>query len=63
MTTRALDRVYRRLPVPLQHAAVTAFGWRWKRLRFGGIMRTLCGMRRALSPEEWRVTRPGSCAP
>jgi len=29
------DEAYARLPVPLQHAAVTAFGARWYRLRFG----------------------------
>jgi phenylacetate-CoA ligase len=57
MNTRALDRLYRRLPVPLQHAAVTAFGWRWKRLRFGGIHGDAVreyASRTALSPEEWR---------
>lgn len=57
MSARALDRLYRRLPVPLQHAAVTAFGWRWKRLRFGGIYRQAVReftSRTRLSPEEWR---------
>jgi phenylacetate-CoA ligase len=29
------DRLYARLPVPLQHAAVTLFGAYWYFLRFG----------------------------
>ena len=29
------DAAYARLPVALQHAAVTAFGARWYQLRFG----------------------------
>jgi phenylacetate-CoA ligase len=58
MSTRALEGLYRRLPVPLQHAAVTAFGWRWKRLRFGGIYGDAVrdyAARTELTPGEWRV--------
>ena len=31
----AAESVYRRLPTWAQHLAVTAYGWRWHRLRFG----------------------------
>jgi phenylacetate-CoA ligase len=37
MRQERLRWLYPLLPVAAQHAAVTAFGWRWKRLRFGGI--------------------------
>lgn len=42
-----LDRFYSWLPVPLQHAAITAFGIRWYWLRFGP------GYRKAV--EEFRL--------
>lgn len=29
--------VYPVLPLPLQHMAVSAYGWKWKRRRYGGI--------------------------
>lgn len=51
------DTLYARLPVPLQHAAVTAFGVVWHRKRFGGgYGRELAGFleRERLSAEEWR---------
>jgi phenylacetate-CoA ligase len=54
------DRIYRRLPVPLQHAAVTAFGlkWRWKRFGLGpAFEREVQGYldRERFSSEEWRA--------
>ena len=51
------DTLYARLPVPLQHAAVTAFGAVWHRKRFGGSYgRELAGFleRERFSAEEWR---------
>ncbi len=51
------DTLYARLPVPLQHAAVTAFGAVWHRKRFGGSYgRELAGFleRERFSREEWR---------
>lgn len=51
------EKVYRRLPVPLQHAAVTAFGLAWHRKRFGGYFRReLAGFvaRERFSQEEWQ---------
>jgi phenylacetate-CoA ligase len=52
------DALYARLPVPLQHAAVTAFGIAWHRKRFGGgFRRELAGFleRERLPADEWRA--------
>jgi phenylacetate-CoA ligase len=53
-----LDQVYRHLPVPLQHAAVTAFGlkWRWQRLG-GSFERERLGYieRERWTRPEWRA--------
>lgn len=50
------DKLYARLPVPLQHVAVTAFGvtWRWRRLG-PGFGREVEGFlaRERFSTEEW----------
>lgn len=35
-----IDHFYPHLPVILQHAAVSAFGWKWMRRRYGGIFQT-----------------------
>lgn len=51
------DALYARLPVPLQHAAVTAFGLAWHRKRFGGGYRKeLAGFleRGRFSADAWR---------
>lgn len=51
------NRVYNRLPVCLQNAAVSLYGWRWKRRRFGGVFeRELRGFRQreGYSAEQWR---------
>jgi phenylacetate-coenzyme A ligase PaaK-like adenylate-forming protein len=34
--TTASERLYGRLPAPLQHVAISAFGYTWRRRRFGG---------------------------
>jgi hypothetical protein len=50
------DKVYTHLPTPLQHAAVSAFGLRWKRKRFGGVFeRELTGFieRERFDAAEW----------
>jgi phenylacetate-CoA ligase len=31
------QKIYPALPVPFQHAAVSAYGWKWMKRRFGGI--------------------------
>jgi phenylacetate-CoA ligase len=58
-----LDRIYARLPVPLQHAAVTAFGVRWRWKRFGGAFaREVEGFlaRERFTAEEWRAWQTAS---
>jgi phenylacetate-CoA ligase len=37
--TTASERLYGRLPAPLQHVAVSAYGYTWRRRRFGGRFR------------------------
>ena len=32
-----VDRIYGHLPLGLQNAAVSLYGWRWKRRRYGGV--------------------------
>jgi len=52
-----LDRLYARLPVIAQHAAVSAYGVYWHRLRFGpGYQRALAGFRQRerLSADGWQ---------
>ena len=52
------DAVYAKLPTPLQHVAVSAFGLSWNRKRFGGIFRReVAGFirRESFSPEQWRT--------
>ena len=51
------DAVYARLPVALQHAAVTVFGARWHRLRFGpGYAEAVQAYadRDRFDPQQWR---------
>lgn len=51
------ERIYRRLPVWAQHAAVSAYGLRWHRLRFGpGYERELEGFleRERFDAETWQ---------
>src|SRR5437868_5930974 len=36
---RNLEAAYGRLPAPLQHVAVTAYGYTWRRKRLGGRFR------------------------
>ncbi len=51
------DAAYARMPVALQHAAVTAFGARWYRLRFGpGYAEAVRAFasRDRLDPTEWQ---------
>lgn len=53
----ALDGIYRRLPTALQHAAVSAYGLYWRRLRFGpGYRRHLDGYlaRERFDTETWQ---------
>jgi phenylacetate-CoA ligase len=52
------DRIYLKLPVLLQHAAVSAFGYGWKKKRFGGIFeREVAGFiaRERFTREAWRA--------
>src|SRR5688500_17311819 len=52
-----LDQIYARLPVWGQHAAVTAFGVYWHRLRFGGNYARMAQAYRArerYTAEQWR---------
>ena len=54
MTTR--ERVYARLPPPLQHAAVSAYGYSWRRRRRGGCFRAYVAefaAREWLTAESW----------
>jgi phenylacetate-CoA ligase len=30
------ERIYKRAPIALQHVMVSAYGWHWRRMRFGG---------------------------
>ena len=50
------DRAYQRLPVPLQNLAVTTFGYRWYRQRFGGVFAQELRAfrdREAFTSEQW----------
>jgi phenylacetate-coenzyme A ligase PaaK-like adenylate-forming protein len=52
------DQIYRKLPTLAQHAAVTAFGLRWKWRRFGGNYaheRDAFIARERNTLEEWRA--------
>ena len=51
------DRVYARLPLPLQNAAIGVYGYLWKKRRYGGIFeRELHGFkeREAYGVDDWR---------
>lgn len=51
-------RIYQALPVPLQHLAISAFGWQWKRKRFGGKYehyRDGFIRRQSYTASEWRA--------
>lgn len=51
------DMIYRHCPVWLQNAGISAFGYAWRRRRFGGrfteLVREFCARDR-LTPEQWR---------
>lgn len=52
-----VDRLYARLPVPLQHAAVSAFGYQWRWRRHGGRFgeyRAGFVERERFRPADWR---------
>jgi phenylacetate-CoA ligase len=52
------DQLYKRLPVPLQHAAVTAFSLGWTRRRFGGRYRQFVSefiARERFTAEQWQA--------
>jgi phenylacetate-CoA ligase len=49
------ERLYARLPVPLQHAAVTAFGYHWRRTRLGGPFDAY--RKAAAGRERWTVAQ------
>ena len=52
------EQIYKRAPVTLQHALVSAYGWHWHRLRFGGRFEAECrGFRERefFSREEWNA--------
>lgn len=49
------QQLYDRLPVPFQHAAISAYGWYWKRLRLGGVFETR--LRDWLERESWSAAR------
>lgn len=54
----AFEAVYRRLPAWAGHLAVTAYGFYWKRLRFGAGFDEALGrfrVRERWSAEEWRA--------
>jgi hypothetical protein len=36
------EQIYKRAPVAIQHALVSAYGWHWYRLRFGGRFEAEC---------------------
>jgi phenylacetate-CoA ligase len=66
LTVGRLDDVYRRLPVPLQHAAVSAFGTRWYWLRFGpGYDAAVDRFRRRdrFDAEQWRAWQARALRP
>ena len=51
------DTIYRHCPVWLQNAGISAFGYAWRRRRFGGRFRALVNefcARDRLTPEQWR---------
>lgn len=52
------NTVYPSLPVPLQHAAVSAYGWTWMKRRFGGIFEAEYKKfkdRESFTQEQWLV--------
>ncbi|MCC7208170.1 MAG: phenylacetate--CoA ligase family protein [Anaerolineae bacterium] len=53
---RLADQVYRRVPVPIQTLMVSAYGFWWKRLRFGGAFAEECvafRSRERFTTEQW----------
>ena len=51
------DTIYRHCPVWLQNAGISAFGYAWRRRRFGGRFHALVEEFRArdrFTPEQWR---------
>jgi len=50
-----VQQLYDRLPVPFQHAAISAYGWYWKRLRLGGVFESR--LRDWLERESWSAAR------
>jgi phenylacetate-CoA ligase len=54
--TALASQVYQRLPVLLQDASISLYGWRWKRRRFGGVFdEELRGFkdREGFTAEQW----------
>jgi phenylacetate-CoA ligase len=52
------EQIYKRAPTALQHAFVSAFGWHWHRLRFGGHFQIECRQfreREWFSREQWNA--------
>ena len=53
----SLDNMYGHLPVALQNVAVSLYGWRWNKRRFGGIFEQellAFQQREEFSAEQWR---------
>ena len=52
------ERIYKHAPLALQHAIVSAYGWHWRRMRFGGAFEAECRgfrERERFSHEEWNA--------
>ena len=52
-----LDDVYQRMPVFMQHVMVSTYGYRWKKLRFGGRFAEHCANLRArehYTAQQWQ---------
>ncbi|MCE5270916.1 hypothetical protein LLH00_06485 [bacterium] len=50
-----MQQLYDSLPVPFQHAAISAYGWHWRRLRLGGVFESR--LRDWLERESWSAGR------
>lgn len=52
------DKIYKRMPVPIQHAMVSLYGYHRKRLRFGGNFSDIAARyqsREKFTAEEWET--------
>jgi len=52
------EQIYNHAPVAFQHALVSAYGWHWRRLRFGGQFKAECHAfreRERYSADEWNA--------